>query len=42
LALNAAGVLGVEEQLELDELQRIEHILIMLKAQVAGQEQRES
>ena len=40
LALNAAGVLGEEEQLELDELQRIEHILIMLKAQVAEQVQK--
>jgi len=41
LALNAAGTLGEEEQQELDELQRIEHILIMLKAQVARQMQQE-
>ena len=34
LALNTAGILGEDEQLELDELQRIEHVLIMLKAQV--------
>src|SRR5712691_1717511 len=33
LALNTAGMLGEDEQLELDELQRIEHVLIMLKAQ---------
>ncbi len=36
LALNAAGLLGEAEQLELDEMQRIEHIVIMLKAQIAG------
>ena len=30
LALNAAGMLGAEEQLELDELQGIEHILLSL------------
>jgi hypothetical protein len=40
LALNAAGLLGEEEQLELDELQRIEHLVILLKAQVAGQLQQ--
>jgi hypothetical protein len=34
LALNEAGVLGETEQLELDELQQIEHIMIMLKAQI--------
>ena len=37
LALNADGMLGEMEQKELDEMQRIEHILIMLKAQIAGQ-----
>ncbi len=37
LALNAAGMLGEEEQLELDEVQRIEHLLILLKAQIATQ-----
>lgn len=41
LALNAAGMLGEAEQLELDEMQRIEHIIIMLKAQIAGQVQQE-
>jgi hypothetical protein len=41
LALSAAGMLGEAEQQELDELQRIEHIMIMLKAQVAGQRQQE-
>jgi hypothetical protein len=35
LALNTAGLLGEDEQQELDELQQIEHILIMLKAQLA-------
>lgn len=37
LALNSAGMLGESEQQELDELERIEHALIMLKAQLAGQ-----
>ena len=41
LALNASGMLGEEEHLELDELQRIEHVLIMLKAQVAQRLQQE-
>src|SRR5262249_9746406 len=41
LTLNAAGMLGETEQLELDELQRIEHIVVMLKAQVARQLQQE-
>ena len=35
LALNTAGLLGEDEQQELDELQQIEHILIMLTAQLA-------
>jgi hypothetical protein len=39
--LNAAGFLGEEEQRELDELQRIEHIIILLKAHVACQRQQE-
>lgn len=39
LALNEAGLLGEMEQLELDELQQIEHIIIMLKAQIAEQMQ---
>lgn len=34
LRLNQAGELGAEEQLELDELQKVEHILIMLKGQI--------
>lgn len=33
LALNEAGLLSSEEQAELDEIERIEHILILLKAQ---------
>lgn len=36
-ALNSAGLLGVEEQAELAELEQLEHIIIMLKAQIAGQ-----
>src|SRR5919109_329440 len=35
LALNAAGLVSEDEQQELDELQQIEHIIIMLKAQLA-------
>ncbi len=35
LALHKAGLSGEAEQLELDELEKIEHILIMLKIQVA-------
>ena len=37
LVLNEAGMLAETEQLELDELQRLEHTIIMLKAQVASQ-----
>ncbi len=37
LALNEAGLLGEAEQLELDELQQIEHTVIMMKAQLAKQ-----
>lgn len=37
LALNAAGLLSEAEQAELDELERLEHLVIMLKAQVAKQ-----
>ncbi len=36
LAMNEAGCLSEPEQLELTELQRIEHIIIMLKIQAAG------
>jgi hypothetical protein len=42
LALNAAGLLGEDEQQELDELQQIEHIIIMLKAQLARPPESES
>lgn len=35
LALNEAGLLGEDEQAELDELQKIEHTIIMLKAELA-------
>ena len=37
LTLNQAGMISEAEQLELDELQQLEHVLIMLKARVAGQ-----
>lgn len=41
LALNEAGMLSEVEQLELDELQRLEHVIIMLKAEVAQQLRQE-
>jgi hypothetical protein len=37
LALNESGLLSEEERLELDELERLEHLVIMLKAQIAKQ-----
>lgn len=37
LALNAAGLLSEAEQAELDEQERLEHLVIMLKAQAAKQ-----
>lgn len=37
LVLNESGILSEDEQLELDELERLEHIVVMLKAQVANQ-----
>jgi hypothetical protein len=37
LTLNEAGQLSASEHLELDELQRLEHIVIMLKAGIANQ-----
>lgn len=40
LALNEAGMLGKMEQLELDEIQQIEHIMIMLKTQIAEEIQQ--
>jgi len=40
LALNAAGLLGEDEQRELDELEKIEHTIIKLKAQLATQVQQ--
>lgn len=42
LALNEAGLLGETEQLELDELQRIEHTIIMLKAHLTKRFQQEN
>jgi hypothetical protein len=41
LVLGEAGMLSELEQLELDELQRLEHTIIMLKAQIAKQLQQE-
>ncbi len=35
LTLNQAGMLSEAEQLELDELEQIEHIIIMLKGHIA-------
>ena len=35
-------MLGEEEQRELDELERLEHVLVMLKVQAAEQKQQES
>ena len=37
LALNKEGILSEIEQLELDELEKIEHVMIMLKARIAIQ-----
>ena len=38
LTLNQVGLLGEDEQCELDELQKIEHIIVMLKARLFKQE----
>jgi predicted amidohydrolase len=38
LALNQAGLLGENEQRELNELQQLEHIIVMLKARLIKQE----
>ena len=40
LALNEAGLLGEVEQQELNELEQIEHIVVMLKTQIAQQMQQ--
>ncbi|WKN45825.1 hypothetical protein [Tunicatimonas pelagia] len=37
LALHYSGILSEGEQLELDELEKIEHVLVMLKAEVTAQ-----
>lgn len=37
LTLNQAGLLATEEQVELDEIEQIEHIVILLKAQTHRQ-----
>lgn len=37
LALNEAGLLSPEEQAELDEIEQIEHLMILLKAQTQEQ-----
>ena len=42
LTLNQAGMLSELEQTELNELQRLEHTIIMLKARVASQLTKES
>ena len=39
LSLNEAGLLSEREQLELDELQRLEHVMVMLKARIAKEKQ---
>ncbi len=42
LALNEAELLGEAEKRELDELQQIEHIMIILKAQLARPPRKEA
>ena len=37
LALNEAGLLSQEEKIELDEIEQIEHIMVMLKARARKQ-----
>jgi glutamate/tyrosine decarboxylase-like PLP-dependent enzyme len=39
LALNAAGLLTESEQHELDELEQLEHVVIMLKARIMAEQQ---
>ncbi len=41
LTLNEAGFLSLTEQEELDELQRLEHMIIMLKIRAAQDHQKE-
>ncbi len=41
LALNEAGFLSVSEKAELDELQRLEHMIIMLKVRAAKMDHKE-
>ncbi len=41
LALNEAGLLSLSEKAELDELQRLEHMIIMLKVRAAQIDQKE-
>ena len=41
LTLNSAGLLGETEQRELDEMEKMEHVIIMYKAQIAKQLQSE-
>ncbi|WP_446012055.1 hypothetical protein [Candidatus Electrothrix sp.] len=41
LTLNEAGCLSLAEQEELDELQRLEHMIIMLKIRAAQDHQKE-
>ena len=41
LTLHQAGLLGQDEQIELDELEKIEHILIVLKTQLAVEIQKQ-
>jgi hypothetical protein len=40
MAMNGAGLLSEAEQEELNELERLEHILVMVKAQAAEQARR--
>ena len=41
LTLNQSGMLSEVEQLELDELEKIEHIVIILKARITAELQQE-
>jgi hypothetical protein len=37
LALNQAGLLSIEEQAELEEIEKLDHLLVLLKAQAREQ-----